>query len=51
MQAGDPNADIVVMGITFVSVIALLLITLMATSCYIFHENIDFKKDISVVSS
>ena len=47
----DPHADSAVVGITVACVLLLLLVTLMAMSCYFFRTNATVKKGVPVVSS
>ena len=49
--AGDLHADSVAVGTTVACVAFLLLITLMAASCYFFHKITTVKKGVPVVSS
>ena len=48
-RPGDAHADSVVVGITFVCVLLLFLITLMVTSCYFVLKNIAVKQYVSAV--
>ena len=50
-RTGNPNADSVVLGIIFVCVVLLFLITLMVTICYFILKNVTDKRGVSVVTS
>ena len=49
-RTDNPNADSVVVGITFACVLLLALITLMVTSCYFILKNTTVTKNVSVMS-